>query len=330
MNIRANCSEGFLRINAPAKVNLHLEVLGLRQDGFHELAMVMQSIDLADQIDIRNTKNSEIIISSNHSDLSIGEDNLIMKAAKLIRSSSGKEELGASIHLVKNIPIGAGLAGGSADGAATLIGLNSLWDLNYSLKELEKMSAKLGSDVPFCISGGVQLCFGRGETLEPLDDSIGSMALVLVKDPLTEVSTPWAYEKYKEINSNKYLKNEDSFAKRCNLLRSSVWLTSGDQSTPPLRNDLQEVVAPVIPSVEKALSFLSCLNGAISFAMSGSGPSCFALFPSLDSAKTALENNKKKLTQYGLNGWCCSFQTKRTHSIKWLNKEEIYPSQLYS
>ncbi len=312
MNKIVDFSEESLRVNAPAKINLHLEVLGLRQDGFHELAMVMQSIDLADQIDISKRDDSEITLNSNYSDLSLGEDNLIIKAAKLMRSVSGREDIGASIYLTKNIPIGAGLAGGSADAAATLIGLNSLWELNFSLKELEIISATLGSDVPFCISGGIQLCFGRGEILEKLEDSLEHMAIVLVKDPSIAVSTPWAYAKYKEINSLQYLKSEVSFQERRQLLRQSLWLNPLNKlNPPPLRNDLQEVVEPETPAVQNALAFLSSLRDSLSVAMSGSGPSCFALFPSLEVAKLALEENKSKLKKYGLDGWCCSFKVKR-------------------
>ncbi len=313
MNQLINCSGDTLRIKAPAKINLHLEILGMRSDGFHELAMVMQSIDLSDFIEIKGISTSELIISSNHSGLSLGDDNLIMKAARLIRTSSGRTDLGASIHLIKNIPIGAGLAGGSTDAAATLVGLNKLWKLNYSLQDLESMSAQLGSDVPFCISGGTQLCFGRGENLEKVDGASARdvMAIVLVKDPLVEVSTPWAYATYKKVNSSKYINDEGDFHVRRQLLRNSNWLKPLNVlSPPPLRNDLQEVVAPITPAVKNSLKFLSSLSGAVSLAMSGSGPSCFAIFPSLDAATSALENKKAELKKYGLDGWCCTFNMK--------------------
>ncbi len=315
MNKSINTSEESLKVFAPAKINLHLEVLGLRGDGFHELAMVMQSIDLVDHIFIKRRSDSEIVLSSNDPNLSMGDDNLIMKAARLIRSRSERIELGASIHLIKNIPIGAGLAGGSSDAAATLCGLNSLWELDFTSKELEVISSELGSDVPFCISGGIQLCFGRGEILEPLQKSPEDMAVVLVKDPLVEVSTPWAYSRYKQINFNKYLTNESDFQKRRQLLRESSWLDSINQLNPPtLRNDLQNVIAPAIPAVRNGLKFLSSLEGSLSIAMSGSGPSCFALFSDYKAAKSALDQNKGNLKKYGLKAWCCSFQSKEVLS----------------
>ena len=157
----------FLKVIAPAKINLHLEVLGLRQDGFHELAMLMQSIDLFDEIDFTKTNDGSIKLTSNNDELSNQDDNLIIRAAKLLLHAASEKELGALIHLKKNIPIGAGLAGGSSDAAATLVGLNTLWQIGFSPSKLESLAAKLGSDVPFCLAGGTQYCFCRGELLEP-------------------------------------------------------------------------------------------------------------------------------------------------------------------
>ena len=159
---------GTITVTAPAKVNLHLEVLGIRPDGFHELAMVMQSIDLADRLTFTASSDAELTLSCDDPSLSLGDDNLVMRAAQLLRSRSGFNELGAAMHLEKRIPIGAGLAGGSSDGAAALVGLNTLWGLGHSSSDLERLAAELGSDMPFCVAGGSQLCFGRGEVLEPL------------------------------------------------------------------------------------------------------------------------------------------------------------------
>ncbi len=302
-----------LRALAPAKINLHLEVLGLRQDGFHELAMLMQSIDLFDEIDFLKTNNAKINLTSNDPTLSIGEDNLIVRAAKLMIGFAEDKQLGAQIHLKKNIPIGAGLAGGSSDAAATVIGLNQLWELGLSIEEMEGIAAELGSDVPFCLEGGTQLCFGRGESLEPvnIDDLAAQMAIVLVKDPKVEVSTPWAYRHYKERKYRSYLKLEKDFQAKRQLLREAGWLNPlTPLSPPPLRNDLQEVIEPAIPAVKNALDFLSSLEGVLSIAMSGSGPSCFAIFPNFNSAQMALNNNKKRLELSGLKAWSCSFRTK--------------------
>ncbi|KGG12625.1 4-diphosphocytidyl-2-C-methyl-D-erythritol kinase [Prochlorococcus sp. MIT 0601] len=311
MNSTSLSLDSSLTVFASAKINLHLEVLGLRKDGFHELAMVMQSIDLEDQIEISEVNNGQIKLVCNDKDLSVGDDNLIVKAAKLIKRRSGLENLGALIHLTKNIPIGAGLAGGSSDAAAALVGLNKFWKLKFSEGQLEEMASDLGSDVPFCISGGTQLCFGRGERLEPINVSSSKMGLVLIKDPSVSVSTPWAYARYREINGKNYLSNEVDFEKKRKQLREVSWLRElGKYDPPPLMNDLQTVVQPVTPAVEQALSFLVSLNGNLAVAMSGSGSGCFGLFPDFDSAKEAFDSNRKGLQKCGLQGWCCRLSSK--------------------
>ena len=124
--------------------------------------MVMQSIDLADRLSFRTTADAALTLSCDDPSLSLGDDNLVMRA-HLLRSRSGFNELGAAMHLEKRIPIGAGLAGGSSDGAAALVGLNTLWDWPAA-PDLERLAAELGSDMPFCVAGS-QLCFGRGEVL---------------------------------------------------------------------------------------------------------------------------------------------------------------------
>ncbi len=302
--------KGCLRVVAPAKVNLHLEVLGIRSDDFHELAMVMQSIDLADYLEISPSEDRFINLTSDDQSLSTGSDNLIIRAANLLRERSGCRNLGASIYLQKNIPIGAGLAGGSSDAAATLLGLNKLWGTGLSKDELKDIASEIGSDVPFCLEGGTQLCFGRGECLEPSMALGTSMGLLLVKDPKVTVSTPWAYGLSRERNSSRYLTSEAEFEMRRQLLRSKSWLKNWSvKDPPPLYNDLELVVAPVVPAVRKALRLLSNLPGAISFAMSGSGPSCFALYPGKSLAQRDLDRHREAFEKEGLDTWCCSFRT---------------------
>ncbi len=299
-----------LRVSAPAKINLHLEVLGLRKDGFHELAMLMQSIDLFDEIDLTKTNNGKIQLITDNKELSTDDENLIVRAAKLLLETSMVENSGLLIHLKKNIPIGAGLAGGSSDAAATLFGLNALWGIGYSNKQLEELGSELGSDVPFCFAGGTQFCFGRGESLEPYKCK-SDMAVVLVKDPLAEVSTPVAYSIYKEKNKDRYLKAEEDFEKRRRLVKNASWLNPLSTSNPPpLRNDLQEVIEPITPAVRNALEFLSTLEGVLSFSMSGSGPSCFGLFADIGTAKQSIAENQAKLELLGLECWCCGFRSR--------------------
>ena len=299
-----------LTVTAPAKVNLHLEVLGLRSDGFHELAMVMQSIDLADCLQFTNTADAQLTLRCDDSSLSTGADNLVLKAAELLRSRSGFSELGVSMHLEKRIPIGAGLAGGSSDGAAALVGLNALWGLGYTPAALESMAAELGSDMPFCVAGGTQLCFGRGELLEPVAPTTEGLAVLLVKDPLVSVSTPWAYQRSKELKGKNYLEGEVAFEQCRQNLREAPWLQPLRAGCPPpLRNDLQVVVAPETQAVQASLQLLQTLPNALAVAMSGSGPSCFALFRDQDQCDQAAADLAPQLEAAGLKAWACSFRS---------------------
>ena len=303
-------NKDFLIAVAHAKINLHLEVLGIRNDGFHELAMVMQSINLSDKLKMTISIDNSIKLKSDNTEISNGEDNLIIKAAKLLRNRVGNTQLGVDIELKKNIPIGAGLAGGSTDAAATLIGLNKLWRLNLKTEELENLSKEIGSDIPFCISGGRQICFGKGEILEKLNYDQFQLGIILVKDPSIQVSTPIAYQTYKEQYGDTYLRNEIDFEIRRNVIRSKDW---SDQSLldnrKKIQNDLQKSVQPITPEVEKSLNILSRLPESRLVSMSGSGPSCFALFPSYDHANKVLNEHVKEFERAGLSAWACSMMS---------------------
>ncbi|MEB3256254.1 MAG: 4-(cytidine 5'-diphospho)-2-C-methyl-D-erythritol kinase [Synechococcaceae cyanobacterium] len=292
---------------APAKINLHLEVLGLRPDGYHELAMVMQSLDLADRLRLENTADASIHLRCDRDDLPLGPDNLIVMAAQRLRDSAGLPELGASVTLEKRIPIGAGLAGGSSDAAATLVGLNELWGLGLPPSALHTLAAELGSDVPYCLEGGTQLCFGRGERLEAVPDPRRPLAVLLLKDPQSSVSTPWAYGRCRELRADFYLTRESEFAERRQALRDGPLLKAlrGEGSLPPLRNDLQSVVVDEVPSVAAGLALLRRAEGALAVAMSGSGPSLFALFADLHAARAAEAALAADLAAAGLQSWCC-------------------------
>lgn len=299
-----------LSVLAPAKINLHLEVLGLRPDRFHELAMVMQTIDLADTLELTHRDDGQIRLHCDRGDLPSDGSNLIVKAAEGLRRHCGRTDLGADLQLSKRIPIGAGLAGGSSDGAAALRGLTQLWNLNLSPQEFHALAAELGSDVPFCLDGGSQFCFGRGERLEPLDfETPPPLGVLLIKDPSASVSTPWAYGRCKELRGDFYLKSEADFEQRRSSLRSGPLQAAlrGERAWPPLRNDLQSVVEPEQASVRAGLALLRGAEGAVAVAMSGSGPSLFALFPSLEAAELAREPLSEALEQGGFESWCCGF-----------------------
>ena len=297
-----------LLVSAPAKINLHLEVLGLRPDGFHELAMLMQTLDLADQLSLRPTADGSIRLTSNRSDLPSDGSNLIVKAAELLRARVGLPELGVAIELDKRIPIGAGLAGGSSDGAAALVGLNALWGCGFSREQLWSMAAELGSDMPFCIDGGSQLCFGRGEVLEPVAlPAPPALAVLLIKHPQASVSTPWAYGRCKELRGDFYLESEADFEQRREALRGGPLLAAlrGERPLPPLRNDLQAVVEPEVASVREGLALLRQAGEVLAVAMSGSGPSLFALFADQAGAEAAQRQLQPALEAAGFEAWVC-------------------------
>jgi 4-diphosphocytidyl-2-C-methyl-D-erythritol kinase len=308
-----------LCVRAPAKINLHLEVLGLRPDGFHELAMVMQSIDLVDSLRIRPTADGQISLQCDRADLPTDSSNLVVKAGEMLRARSGFAELGAQIVLEKRIPIGAGLAGGSSNGAAALLGLNELWGLGFMGQELHSMAAELGSDMPFCLDGGTQLCFGRGEQLEALPfNSSEPPALLLIKHPEVSVSTPWAYGRCKELRGDFYLEAEADFEQRRQALRQAPLLgaIAGNGSWPPLRNDLQAVVEPEVETVRQGLALLRQSEQPLAVAMSGSGPTLFALFPSLDQARSAHADLAERFERDGFESWCCGFSDRGVSLIQ--------------
>jgi 4-diphosphocytidyl-2-C-methyl-D-erythritol kinase len=316
-----------LTVQAPAKINLHLEVLGLRSDGYHELAMVMQSLDLADSLRFTPTADGAITLECDRPDLSTGPDNLIIKAAEMVRARAGLPELGAHIALSKRIPIGAGLAGGSSDGAATLVGLNALWGCQFTTADLHAMATALGSDMPFCLEGGTRLCFGRGEVMEPaLPESLSQDAaalssevcaaappygVLLIKHPEASVSTPWAFGRCREWRGDFYLKTEADFEQRRQALRQGplVAALAAGGPLPHLRNDLQAVVEPEVASVREGLALLRRSPAALAVAMSGSGPSLFALFADAGGAEQARSELDGDLSAAGFDAWCCRCTT---------------------
>ena len=156
---------------APAKINLSLEIIGDRPDGFHELVMIMQSVGLADRIDMQPSDTQNIYIYCDHPQVPTDETNLAYRAADLMCRSFPEMYAnfgGVSIRIAKNIPVAAGLAGGSGNAAAVLVGINLLWKLGLTQQELQDLAAQIGSDIPFCVSGGTALATGRGEKLDDI------------------------------------------------------------------------------------------------------------------------------------------------------------------
>ena len=298
-----------ITVVSPAKINLHLEVLGKREDGYHELAMLMQSINLEDYLEIELNASGSINLSSNNTELDLKDDNLIIKAANILRSYYPNRNLGANIFLNKNIPIGAGLAGGSSNAAATLIGLNKLWALNLDQSTLAKFALKLGSDVPFFLEGGSQYCFGRGEILEKYRfDS--RFFLIILKNPKVSLSTSEIYKKYCDKFQGTYLINEMQYEGKRNNLRSIDFTYDNFLNRRiKIRNDLQKIVQNESKSVSDALDLFSKIDECICFSMSGSGPSCYGLFDNYEIAHKVHDKNKKLFSSYGYDSWLCEFQS---------------------
>lgn len=275
-------------LKAPAKINLLLEIIGDRPDGFHELVMVLQSINLADIIELQPLGSDRIQLQCNHPQVPCDETNLAHRAVRLMQKQfPGKG--GVAITIDKKIPIGAGLAGGSADAAAVLVGLDLMWNLGLTQTELQTYAAMLGSDIPFCISGGTALALGRGEELTPLPD-LDQLYAVLAKYRSLSVATPWAYKAYRQQFSESYARDPDALERRRREGHSVELLRAITHRTPLqvpqyLHNDLEKVVLPQHPQVQK-IRDLCQEFGALGTMMSGSGPTVFGLTETRSQAET--------------------------------------------
>lgn len=268
---------------APAKINLMLDVLHKRPDGYHEVEMIMTMVDLADRLEMEALSRDTIIISSQAGYIPLDEKNLAFQAAKLIKERYNVRS-GVYIHLDKNIPVAAGLAGGSSDAAATLRGLNRLWDLNIPVEELKQLGAELGSDVPFCITGGTALATGRGEQLTPLPNP-PQCWVVLAKLPIN-VSTAEIYGRFRSDQ----VKEHPS----ADRMRLAIERSSFPEVCEELGNVLEEVTLRLYPEVAHLKETMLKL-GADGVLMSGSGPTVFGLV-SKESKAFRIYN--------GLRGFC--------------------------
>jgi 4-diphosphocytidyl-2-C-methyl-D-erythritol kinase len=250
---------------AQAKINLTLDALYKRPDGYHEVEMVMQTVDLSDHLTFTEREDDEIVLSCTAPYIPLDERNLVYQAALLVKETFGVRR-GIQIHIDKRIPVAAGLAGGSSDAAATLRGLNKVWGLNQTLEQLAELGAKIGSDVPFCIYGGTAIARGRGEKIEHLP-KVAPMWVVLVKPPIA-VSTA---EVYSRLRVEEIEEHPDT-------LGMVEALASGDikQISAKMGNVLEDVTFKMHPEVERLKSQLLKF-GAKGALMSGSGPTVFAL-----------------------------------------------------
>jgi len=273
-----------LKLTAQAKINLILDVIGKRADGYHEVEMIMQSIDLADELSFTKIDKG-IEIEVDNPQVPTGPKNLVYKAAKLLFDEYGLTG-GIKVGISKNIPVAAGLAGGSTNAAATLVAINRLWKLELTNDQLISLGAKLGADVPFCIVGGTVLATGTGTDLEPLEVN-PELNLVLVKPPFP-VSTAEIYQSL-EL---------DKISQHPNLDRMLTVLKEGDDLEIILATS--NLLAQVTMERYRELKELQELlenAGAKKVLMSGSGPTMLGFTDDFDTARRIKIRLKKRLPE---------------------------------
>ncbi len=251
-------------LRAPAKINWTLNVTGVRPDGYHELDMLMQTVELHDRLELE--EDERLTLSCDREDAPCDERNLVMRAARALQAACGCKR-GARMRLAKRIPSQAGLGGGSSDCASALRGLNALWGLNLDEERLREIGLRLGADVPFCLTGGLCRARGLGEALTPLPSR--SRRVLLVK-PAQGLSTPEVFHAFDRLARPDSADNEA--AARALALGDDELLARS------ARNMLTDAAISLCPEVRETLCALREL-GASFCAMSGSGSACLALFP---------------------------------------------------
>lgn len=266
-----------MRLQAFAKINLGLDVLGKREDGYHEVRMIMQTIRMYDQLDMRKSVEPGIHLTTNKKYIPVDENNLVWRAVKLMMDTCGIIE-GVSIHLHKVIPVAAGMAGGSSDAAATLVGMNRLFHCGLSKEKLMELGVQIGADVPYCVLRGTALAEGIGEkltVLPPMPD-----CWILIGKPGISVSTKYVYTTL-DLNTDTVHPDIDGMKKA---------LEDGNLYgiTERMGNVLQDVTIPAYPEVERIKEQMKTL-GAVNAMMSGSGPTVFGIFDNEEKAQEACQ-----------------------------------------
>ncbi|QOX79565.1 4-(cytidine 5'-diphospho)-2-C-methyl-D-erythritol kinase [Trichlorobacter lovleyi] len=259
-------------LQAPAKVNYRLDVIARRPDGYHELRMIMQRVNLCDQVSLKLVDGNEIKVSCGREGVPDGEGNIAWKAARALLDLAGQPS-GVEIAIQKNIPVAAGLGGGSSDCAAVLLGLNELLGLGLSCEQLMEIGVKLGADVPFFVFQQTALAEGIGEKLTPLTGL--PPAWVVLVNPNLPVSTAWVYKNLQLTQRERLATIPDSFEDVASICRV-------------LSNDLESVTIPAFPVISEIKDELIAL-GACCSLMSGSGPTVFGLFDNEATARAAGE-----------------------------------------
>ncbi len=266
-----------LSLKAPAKINWFLQILRKRKDGYHDIMSLMQCVSLFDELIFEHADSITV-----ESEMDIPAcDNLIYKAASLLKQSVSFGK-GARITVKKQIPSGAGLGGGSSDAAWTLYGLNTLWDLGLKQGELISIGARLGSDIPFFFHAPAALVEARGDVVRPL--KVESSFTILLVKPEMNISTAWAYNAYDECRNRALTKKPVDIKLFCRALRKQDFLSLANL----LFNDFEAVIVRRCPAVGKIKQEL-IEAGAEASLMSGSGPTVYGVFRSLQEAERARE-----------------------------------------
>lgn len=266
-----------ISLKALAKINLGLDVIGKREDGYHDVRMIMQSIHLYDRIEIKKTRSPKIKVEVNLYYLPVDENNLVYKAASLMKERYGIKE-GVRITLQKFIPVAAGLGGGSSDAAAVLVGMNRMFKLNIKQEELMALGAEIGADVPFCVMRGTALAEGIGEKLTALPQM--PKCPVLIAKPGVSVSTA---EVYQNLRLYEGMKHPD-----IDGMIEAIGNKDLDGIAAHMGNVLETVTIPKYPVI-KEIKKIMMDNGALNAMMSGSGPSVFGLFREEKDVQAAYE-----------------------------------------
>lgn len=261
-----------IRLKAQAKINLGLDVLGKREDGYHEVRMVMQTVGIYDRLIITRIPEDEIRIKSNLAFLPLNENNLIYKAAKLLKEEYSYEG-GMEIDLNKFIPVAAGMAGGSTDAASTLFGINKLCNLGMSQHRMMELGLRLGADVPYCVMRGTALAEGIGEKLTRLKPM--PHCWLLVAKPPVNVSTKLVYE---NLDMSEVVEHPDIDG----IIRA-IEAQDVPGIAAKLGNVLEQVTIPLYPVIDIIKKDM-LERGALNSMMSGSGPTVFGIFPDEETA----------------------------------------------
>ena len=269
-----------ISVKALAKINLGLDVVRRREDGYHEVRMIMQTIHLFDRLEISRNTSGQITMETNLAFLPTNENNLVYKSAKLLTDEFGIKD-GVHVWLHKHIPVAAGMAGGSTDAAAVLYGMNRIFDLGLSKEGLMERGVKIGADVPYCVMRGTALAEGIGEKLTKLPPMV--KCPVLIAKPQINVSTKFVYE---NLKLDEKTKHPDIDRLVADIRERDLHKIGADMG-----NVLETVTIPAYPVIAEIKEYM-LEHGAVNAMMSGSGPTVFGLFEKEADAVSAYEAMK--------------------------------------